>query len=359
MAARLKIAEIARRTGLSISTVSRVLAGKANTSVRAKQLVLDSARAEGVLDQISPGRVFFSQILVFAPARAFDVREDVFYYRMLQGIRSAVEAHETHLSYCTLEEEGCDTPQFLKRMSDPAVEAALIIGVDDPKIYELTADIGKPCVLINCRDAEMRLDAVLPDHQQIAECTANYLISQGHRDIVTMICLRRFTLERRLNGIREAYATHNMVFDESRNLITTSGFSSQEAAQALDAYLDLRKPDDYPTAIICVGDFMASGAMDTLKRRQINVPTDISLMSIDGFNLGSIGELSLSSGIVPREELGQEAIALLQRRVTRPEAPVCNLLVCGRLALGNSVRRAGNRKLRPAVSTRNHGLYGG
>ncbi len=50
MEKKLKIAEIARRTGLSASTVSRVLAGKANTSPRARELVLNAARELGVMD---------------------------------------------------------------------------------------------------------------------------------------------------------------------------------------------------------------------------------------------------------------------------------------------------------------------
>ena len=41
---KLKIADIAARTGLSPSTVSRVLAGKANTSARAREQVLACAR---------------------------------------------------------------------------------------------------------------------------------------------------------------------------------------------------------------------------------------------------------------------------------------------------------------------------
>jgi len=358
MAAKLKIAEIARRTGLSISTVSRVLAGKSNTSSRAKQLVLDCARTEGVLEQISTNRVLFNHLLVFAPERAFDKRADVFYYRMIQGIRAAVEPYETHLAYCPMEEEGCDTPLFLKRLSDPAVEASIIIGVDDPKIHELAADIGKPCVLLNCRDGEMRLDAVLPDHQQIGEHTAYHLLAQGHREILTMICLRRFTLQRRLSGIRDAFAEYNTEFDESRHLIVTSGFSAQEAEYALEHCLAARSVSDHPTAIICVGDFMAAGVVTALAKRGINVPGDISLVSIDGFNLGSIGELQLTSGVVPREELGQEALALLQRRVTRPDAPVCNLLVCGRMVHGNSVRRVTARRITPVVNTGKHGLYG-
>lgn len=357
MTARLRVREIAQLTGVSISTVSRVLAGKANTSVAVREKVLACAKAQGVLAGLSDQRLLFNRLTVFAPSRAFDMRADIFYYRMIQGIRAAVEAHDLHVSYCALEEEGSDTPLFLRRMSDRSTEAAIIIGIDDPQVHELAADIGKPCVLLNCRDPLMRLDAVLPDHQQIGEFSANHLIQLGHRNILTLICLRRFTMERRLTGIRDAYAANNMVFEDGRHLITTSGFSADEAEQAIDAYLDTRPAGEYPTAILTAGDFMAAGVMRSLRRRKITVPGDISLMSIDGFNLATIEDVSLTSSHVPREELGPEAIALLQRRVMRPAAPVCNLLVCGRLAAGTSVKRASGGSLKPAVSTRNHGLY--
>ena len=52
---KLKVSEIAARTGLSVSTVSRVLAGKANTSARARQRVLDCARELGVMEGIAAG----------------------------------------------------------------------------------------------------------------------------------------------------------------------------------------------------------------------------------------------------------------------------------------------------------------
>ena len=52
---KLKVSEIAARTGLSVSTVSRVLAGKANTSARARQRVLECARQLGVMEGICPG----------------------------------------------------------------------------------------------------------------------------------------------------------------------------------------------------------------------------------------------------------------------------------------------------------------
>ena len=69
---KLKIAEIASRTGMSASTVSRVLAGKANTSDKARRAVLTCARDMGVLEGIAAGRMLLNSLVVFAPQRAFD-----------------------------------------------------------------------------------------------------------------------------------------------------------------------------------------------------------------------------------------------------------------------------------------------
>ena len=94
---KLKVSEIAGRTGLSVSTVSRVLAGKANTSARARQRVLECARELGVMDGIAAGRMLLNNLVVFAPLRAFDERTDIYYYRVIQSIYSALVPHVVHL----------------------------------------------------------------------------------------------------------------------------------------------------------------------------------------------------------------------------------------------------------------------
>lgn len=358
MSGKLKIKEIAAQTGLSISTVSRVLAGKSNTSSRVKQTVLDCAKSHGVLTEMSAGRLLFNNVTVFAPSRAFDVRMDVFYYKVVQGIRDAVAHNDVRISYCAIEENDSDVPLFLKKISDPACETAIVIGVDDPRVHEVAADVGKPCVLVNCKDRSMRLDTVSPDHQLIGEFSANYLIEQGHRDILTLICLRRKTMEARLNGIREAFGDHNMPLEEGRQLVTTSGFGAAEAREAITAYFIACPADRYPTAILAGGDFMAVGALEALEKLGLSVPGDISIMSMDGFNLAEIHEVPLTAVHVPRDELGFEALRLLQQRLSRPHAPCCTLLLGGKLVVRSSVKRTSSRKVRVAVSTKNHGLYG-
>lgn len=338
MSKSLKISEIARQTGLSISTVSRVLAGKSNTSEAARARVKDCARQAGVLDGMAAGRLLLNNLLVFAPQRAFDERSDIFYYRVIQSVNKALAPHEVRLRYCALEEEDSDANLFLARMNEPETEAAILLGIDSPHIHDLAADIAKPCVLINCRDQKMRLPAVAPDHRLIGEAAARYLFDMGHKQVVNLLCLRRYTMELRLAGIKESWEAQNLDFDESRHLIAADSFSAKESEALISAWL-ANTVGPLPGAILAGGDFMAAGAMTALQKAGLRVPQDISVMSIDAFNLAAIQDVPLTAMHVPRDELGEEAVLMLQQRLIRPHATCGTLLLNGTLMVRDSVRR--------------------
>lgn len=355
MEKKLKIAEIAMRTGLSASTVSRVLAGKANTSDRAREKVLACARELGVMDGMAAGRMLLNNLIIFAPPRAFDERSDIFYYRVIQSINKALEPHDVRLRYCALEELDSDANEFLARMNAPETQAAILLGIDDTHIHELAADIGKPCVLINCRDGRMRLPSIAPDHRTIGEFAARYLFDMGHRDVVNVMCLRRYTMDLRLAGIKAAWQQQNLRFNSKRDLITVPSFSAKEAALRVAEWLDDPANKTPPTAFLVSGDFMAQGTVQALLQRGLRVPQDVSVMSIDAFNLAAIQDVPLTAVHVPRDELGAEAVQLLQQRLIRPQAPTGSLLLNGTLAVRESVRRIRPGQRRTAVA--GDGLY--
>jgi len=355
MEKKLKIAEIAVRTGLSASTVSRVLAGKANTSARAREQVLACARELGVMDAMAAGRMLLNSLIVFAPPRAFDERSDIFYYRVIQSISKALSPHEVRLRYCALEENDSDPTLFLSRMNEPETQAAILLGIDDPHIHDLAADLGKPCVLINCRDERMRLPAVAPDHRMIGAFAARYLFEMGHREVMNVMCLRRYTMEQRLAGIKESWRQHNLRFQHECDLLNISSFSAKVAEEKVGEWLDALDNRPLPTAFLVGGDFMAAGTVNALRQRGLRVPQDVSVMSIDGFNLAAIEDVPLTAVHVPRDELGVEAVQMLQQRLIRPDAPVGSLLLHGRLAVRESVRRVRPGKGHTAVER--EGLY--
>ncbi len=46
----------------------------------------------------------------------------------------------------------------------------------------------------------MRLPSIAPDHRLIGQCAARYLFDMGHRAVMNVMCLRRYTMELRLGG---------------------------------------------------------------------------------------------------------------------------------------------------------------
>jgi hypothetical protein len=93
---------------------------------------------------LAAGRLLLNNLVVFAPQRAFDERSDIFYYRVIQSINNALAAHEVRLRYCALEENDSDANLFLARMNEAETQAAMLLGIDDPHIHDLAADLGNP-----------------------------------------------------------------------------------------------------------------------------------------------------------------------------------------------------------------------
>lgn len=120
-------------------------------------------------------------------------------------------------------------------------------------------------------------------------------------------------------------------------------------------WLNQQQGKDLPTAFLVGGDFMAAGTISALKNHGLRVPQDVSVMSIDGFNLAAIQDVPLTAVHVPRDELGTEAVHMLQQRLMRLDAPVGTLLLNGTLAVRESVRRIRQGKRRTAVER--EGLY--
>lgn len=351
MAGRLKMEEIASLTGYSVSTVSRVLSGKSYTSEKAREAIVRTARELGVLASMAGGRLLINGIAVFAPERTFQGRGDIFYLEVTKGIAEASAPHNVWVSYCGLEEQHADVKLFMEKASHKSINAIIIIGTDDPTIFKLAGMLNKPCVLINSVDRDRVLDAISPDHRAIGFTTLQYLFEQGHRRVLTLTCLRRETLYARLDGIKEAYRHFHVAFDPQRDLLVTEGFTAEEAGHALDKWLQSHDKTQWPEVIFPNSTSMTEGVLRALQRHGLRVPEDISIITTDfAWNLEHRLEKPVTGITVPCRELGIEAVHLLQTRLNRPQAPVYNLLLQGKLMDYGSVSNATRHAARVALN---------
>ncbi|SNY68470.1 LacI family DNA-binding transcriptional regulator [Enterobacter sp. CC120223-11] len=352
MSGKLKMDQIAAATGYSVSTVSRVLSGKSYTSEKARDAIVRCARKLGVLDELASGRLLINGIAVFAPARTFTARGDIFYQEVTRGIADAIEPHDVYLTFCGLEEQDADIKVFLEKASNKNINAIIIIGTDDPTVLKLAQTLNKPCVLINTNDKERILDAVSPDHRAIGFSAMRYLFEQGHRRVLCMTTLRRETLYARLDGIKEAYRRYHVPFNAQKEVIVTEGFTAEESEQALEKWLTETPRDQWPQVIFPGSTTMTLGVQKVLERHGLRVPEDISLLITDFvWRLDNELSHSVTSITVPCRELGVEAVHLLQNRLNRQEASVLNVLLQGKIQDAGTVSNATRHAARVAMES--------
>jgi len=350
MVAKLKMQDIAEKTGYSVSTVSRVLSGTAYASGKAREAIINCARELGVLDSLGSGRLLIKGMVVFVPSRALTAAGDAFYHEVTRGIAEAVEPYNIHLSYCGLEEDHSDIKTFLDKTNHKNINAVVIIGIDDPTVHKLASTINKPCVLINAQDKQMQLDTISPDHHATGYSAIRHLFEEGHRRILTITSMRRATFYQRLEGIRDAYRTYHVDFDAEHNLLVTEGLGEKETEHMLERWLKIHSRDEWPEAIFCQGKRMVIGAKRVLQRYGLRVPEDISLMSTNyALSTTESDETPVTSLTIPCRELGIEAVHLLQTRFSRPQAPVFNLLLRGKLDIQGTVARSTKNTARATV----------
>jgi DNA-binding LacI/PurR family transcriptional regulator len=338
MTGKLKIKQIAELTGLSPSTVSRVLAGKTNVSPQAKEKVFFHARVMGILRDIPASRLLMNSLLICAPAAAFSPHGDRYYYEVIQGIFCETSRYDIHIKKCPLSVNEADATLFMRSISHPDVDGVIIIGIDDESLYRLAAESNKPVVTINARDKKMRLDCVSPDHYSIGYSAANYLLEMGHRPALLFTDLRRETMIQRFEGFKRACHDRHFNFDESEHLLVTKGYGESEARANFKRYLQLRSDKELPSAILCGGGEIARAVMSELKIHQLKVPEDISVMSCAySHEMEELKLSGLTAAYQPCSELGREALYILQSRLTREVSPRFNLLLQGSIYVGTSV----------------------
>lgn len=352
MSGKLKMDQIAAATGYSVSTVSRVLNGKSYTSEQAREAIVSCARKLGVLDELASGRLLINGIAVFAPARTFTARGDIFYQEVTRGIADAVEPHDVWLTFCGLEEQHADIKVFLDKANNKNINAIIIIGTDDSTVLTLAQTLNKPCVLINTNDNDRLLDAVSPDHRAIGFNAMRYIFEQGHRRVLSLTTLRRETLYARLDGIKEAYRRYHVPFNVQRDLIITEGFTADESEQALSRWMAETPREHWPEVIFPGSTHMTIGVQRVLAQQGLRVPEDISLITTD-FIWRMDNELPspVTSFIVPCRELGVEAVHLLQNRLNRQSTSVLNVLLQGNLQDAGTVSNATRHAARVAMES--------
>jgi DNA-binding LacI/PurR family transcriptional regulator len=306
------IDEVARLAGVSTATVSRALSGRGQVSESARERVQAAAQ--------SLGYVVSSRASSLASGRTRNIGVVVpfldrwFFSTVLSGVSAALmrEGYDITLYNITADRDVrrhvFDT--FLRRQRVDAV-IAVSIELDDEETQHLL-DVGLPVIAIG--GPNPKLDTLTVDDVAVAQLATEHLIGLGHTSIAHIGANPEFDLDfhiptnRRL-GFERALAKAGIPATPA--LFEPADFTIEGGYRAAKQLLG--RPGPRPTAVFAASDEMAIGAVLAARDLGFRVPEDLSVVGIDGHELGeffrltTVDQFPLSQG----ERAAEAVLALL------------------------------------------------
>ncbi len=306
------IKDIARISGVSVSTVSRVLNNHPDVSDDVRTKVM------AVVDQYNyvPNNSARSLSQSKTDNIGLIVRgiSNPFYTSIIHQIEKDIEAAGYTL---VMQQIGATDDELLAgRMMerDKRLLGIIFLGGRLDYTTEQIAGISVPFVSCSSNNAYGTLSddaysSVSIDDTQTAYEAVMELYKEGHRRIAVLLAKPDdgSISQIRYEGYVKAITEVGMAPDEDL-IISVNSYNIAEAYRGTGEWLDRKIPFD---AIFSIADNLAMGAMKALREHGIVVPRDCSIVAIDGIEVSEYMAPSLSTYCQPMEELGSKSVELL------------------------------------------------
>lgn len=305
--------DIARKTGVSITTVSRVINKRDLHKVGKKS----QKKVEVLIKKLNFTPNIIARSLVsrktFNIAVAIKDLEDIinpYFSQVISGIAYVLEHKGYYLQLVrTVSSKNPPlSPYYLKAVQEKRVDGLLLLSeeANDKEVIELCRK-KFPLVLVNRYIKDKNIPSILIDNKKGAYIATRTLIDMGHKRIVFMSGALKFQLDRdRLKGYKKALLENNIKFD--KDLVKEGFFNFNKASSALNLLLEQKKPF---SAIVASDDVMALACITLLKEKGMVVPDDISVIGFNDMLLVPVASPTLSSMRLPLADIGKEAAHML------------------------------------------------
>src|SRR6056297_205532 len=333
----LTIKDIAKKAGVSVATVSKVMNGYDDIGEVTKAKVLkiikeNNYRPNANAQSLRTNKSFLVG-LFFKDHQDSGVKHPFF-----RGIISGLEERllENNYDMILFSANWEDQFSYLEKCQFRNVDGAILMGVpkDDPKLPELLkAKI--PSVFIDLDIFDDKASYIISDNEKGAREAVRHLAELGHQKIA-VIEGEEITIptQKRLAGYKAEMKAQNLeVKDE---WIIQGRFSVDGGVKAMEKILKL---EDRPTAIFCMGDEIAVGAMQTIKEAGLNVPDDFSIVGFDDIEISQYLNPALTTIRQQKDEMGIEAANMVLEMINNPEKKVEPEIIDIEFILRNSTRK--------------------
>jgi DNA-binding LacI/PurR family transcriptional regulator len=322
----IKLEDIAKATGFSIPTVSRVITNSSypvNGETRRK--ILEAAQSMGYRPNLSArslrtDRSFTIGIIV-------DDLLSPFTPSIVRGIQDYLNEQD-YLSLIVNSDWNPDLEQeAIRTLVSRPVDGIIFVEYSHLAITDYLEESKKPHVFVHRLFGTPIKNSIVPDDEYGASQAVKHLYQLGHRRIAYINGPESWHSSRkRLSGYLTELAANQLEYDPA--MVQPGDWEFEGGYRAARNLIGLSDP---PTAIFSANDLMALGAINAIQDLGLNVPHDIAMVGYDNRDFTRIVRPKITTMSMPVYEMGWAAAELLLKQIAEGVEEVDEIKIKGQL----------------------------
>ncbi|MFF2908177.1 LacI family DNA-binding transcriptional regulator [Paenibacillus sp. NPDC057934] len=308
------IKEIALLSGVSKSTVSRVISGHGYTSQEAKDKVLKVIQEL----QYKPNAIARAMVLqrthnigILIYRRDYPIVSHPFYGKIIDAILATAARMNYSVFVTTDHEMSLRSADF---MMEKRVDGLILISRLEQNVIDHISKFDVPYVMVNGSTNVDGVVHIVNRDQEGGREAARHLTGLGHRKIFMLAGPQDHRSHHlRLEGFRDYMQEHHLDFSE--DAIAYPLASTFEAGyRAMREQWEHFRQGAY-TAVFGTNDMIGLGAMKFLHEQGLSVPEQVAVMGFDDIDISSITNPPLTTIRVDTQQMGHVACVMLDKLI--------------------------------------------
>ncbi len=330
-----KIKDVAKKAGVSVTTVSRVLNDGKYVRDELKEKV---KKAIEELDY-TPSYIARSLVLkktnllaVIVPNITSSINSII-----LSKIEETASKNNYNIIVCNMAENLDKQFKYLNIFKEMRVDGIIITNekIDD-ETRKFLESINIPLVFASAKPSNQKHMAIIVNNLQASYDAVDYLTGLGHKKIAFIGGDQRDITsgKERYKGYQTALKDHDIPMSDE--YVRFGDYSVNDGYRLMGEIL---KSKMHPTAVFAASDDMAVGAINCIIDNGLKVPDDISVIGFDGTAVVNIVRPKLTSMEQPIKEIGTMAVEMLLQKINNQQTLVNEIILSHNLVKRDSCRK--------------------
>lgn len=292
-----------------MATVSRVVNNNPNVKPATRKKVYEAIERLGYRPN-AVARGLASKKTTTVGVVIPDISNSLF-AEVARGIEDIANMYHYNIILCNSDKRKEKEIRVINTLLEKQVDGLLFMGGAVTEEHEQafkTANV--PIVLCATTDEKGQIPSVDIDHEAAAFDAVNKLISSGHKRIAMISGTLQDPANgyARFQGYKRALETAGIPYEDE--LVRVGNYRYESGVEAMKYFIEL---SERPTAVFAATDEMAIGAIHCIQDSGLNVPNDISVISVDNSRMASMVRPQLTAVAQPMYDIGAVSMRLLTK----------------------------------------------